>query len=101
VVAQWVDELHTWAPQCRVAALPPAKHMTAEEVVASVRRAALDNDTLGVLVCSYSMLLRYPGLRKGRWGWVVLDEGHKISNPQTQIAQMVKQFDTRFVHLPI
>ncbi len=47
------------------------------------------------------VLTTYEGLRAGRehllnvrWGYAVLDEGHKIRNPDTEITLVAKQLPT-------
>ena len=47
------------------------------------------------------MLTTYEGLRAGRehlldvrWGYAVLDEGHKIRNPDTEVTLVAKQLPT-------
>ena len=47
------------------------------------------------------VLTTYEGLRAGRehllgvrWGYAVLDEGHKIRNPDTEVTLVAKQLPT-------
>ena len=45
----------------------------------------------GVLVVSYEALRMYQHLlRRYKWFYVVLDEGHKIKNPRCQVTEAVK-----------
>ncbi|CEI91751.1 hypothetical protein RMCBS344292_06032 [Rhizopus microsporus] len=49
----------------------------------------------GVLITTYSGVQSYREvLLKHQWGYVVLDEGHKIRNPDSETTLAVKQFKT-------
>lgn len=49
----------------------------------------------GILITSYSSILRYKEvLTQQDFDYVVLDEGHKIRNPDAQVTLAVKQFTT-------
>jgi DNA excision repair protein ERCC-6 len=52
----------------------------------------------GVLVTTYSGVKTYRDvLLKHKWGYVVLDEGHHIRNPDTETSILVKRF--KVMHL--
>ncbi|KAG1224825.1 hypothetical protein G6F35_003779 [Rhizopus arrhizus] len=47
----------------------------------------------GVLITTYSGVQTYREvLLKHRWGYVILDEGHKIRNPDSETTLAIKQF---------
>ncbi|KAI8368638.1 SNF2 family N-terminal domain-containing protein [Choanephora cucurbitarum] len=49
----------------------------------------------GILVTTYSGVQSYREiLLKHKWGYVVLDEGHKIRNPDSSTTLAIKQFKT-------
>ncbi|KAI8883343.1 hypothetical protein K501DRAFT_219421, partial [Backusella circina FSU 941] len=49
----------------------------------------------GVLITTYNGVQTYRDvLLKHKWGYVVLDEGHKIRNPDAETAILVKRFKT-------
>ncbi|KAI8388380.1 SNF2 family N-terminal domain-containing protein [Radiomyces spectabilis] len=49
----------------------------------------------GILITTYSGVQTYREiLLKHRWGYVVLDEGHKIRNPDSETTLACKQFKT-------
>ncbi|KAI7894779.1 SNF2 family N-terminal domain-containing protein [Mucor mucedo] len=49
----------------------------------------------GILITTYSGVQTYREiLLKHRWGYVVLDEGHKIRNPDSGTTLAIKQFKT-------
>nr|XP_002736872.2 PREDICTED: DNA excision repair protein ERCC-6-like [Saccoglossus kowalevskii] len=91
VMHQWVREFHTWYPDFRVAIFHDSGSYSGS-------KASLVYDIVksrGVLVTSYAavriqqdMLLRY------QWDYVILDEGHKIRNPDADVTQACKQFRT-------
>ncbi|XP_078715634.1 DNA excision repair protein ERCC-6 isoform X4 [Lampetra fluviatilis] len=67
VMQQWVREFHTWWPQFRVAVLHESGSYSGKK-----------KDTLGA----------HP------WHYVILDEGHKIRNPDAAVTVACKQFRT-------
>ncbi|XP_076819187.1 DNA excision repair protein ERCC-6-like [Clavelina lepadiformis] len=91
VMHQWVRELHSWAPSLRVAILHNSgTHKGSQS-------ALIDNMTLsrGILVTSYERVrLALENLLSKSWHYVILDEGHKIRNPEATITHSVKMFAT-------
>lgn len=58
------------------------------------------NHSRGVLITSYSGVVQHRNQLLARdWDYVILDEGHKIRNPDAQATLVVKQFRTchRFI----
>ncbi|XP_062375805.1 LOW QUALITY PROTEIN: DNA excision repair protein ERCC-6 [Sardina pilchardus] len=91
VMHQWVKEFHTWWPPFRVAVLHETGSFTSKkeklipEIVASH----------GVLITSYSNVrIMQETLQRHDWHYVVLDEGHKIRNPNAHVTTACKQFRT-------
>eukprot|EP00794_Sanderia_malayensis_P008716 gene8716-9647_t len=91
VLHQWVKEFHKWSPQFRVAVL----HKSGSH---SGRKEALIKhivDDKGILVTSYSNLrIHQDQLLRYYWDYIILDEGHKIRNPDAEITLASKQFTT-------
>lgn len=53
----------------------------------------------GVLITTYSGVQTYREvLLKHRWGYVILDEGHKIRNPDSETTLAIKQFKVASIH---
>lgn len=53
------------------------------------------NKDKGILITTYSGLLKYKGhLIEYSWHYLILDEGHKIRNPNSQISAAVKCINT-------
>ncbi|KAK7901079.1 DNA repair protein rhp26 [Exophiala xenobiotica] len=122
VMKQWVNEFHRWWPPFRVAILHSSgsgmvnlrNESTKEdrlldmewdptrsrEPLTSAQKAARKVlnpilDEGGVLVTTYSGLQTYaPLLIPVEWQYAILDEGHKIRNPNTAITIYCKELRT-------
>ncbi|KAE8355080.1 SNF2 family N-terminal domain-containing protein [Aspergillus coremiiformis] len=118
VMKQWVNEFHRWWPPFRVSILHTSGSGMVNIRSESSREDALLSQTwdsrrsLGglragkkvvkrvveeghVLVTTYSGLQTYtPLLIPVEWGCAVLDEGHKIRNPNTSITIHCKELRT-------
>eukprot|EP00793_Prasinoderma_coloniale_P004070 PRCOL_00006245-RA len=96
ILRQWLRELRTWHPAFKVAILhrSAGEHAsTAAGVRALVARVARSAD--GVLVTTYEQLrIHAPVLLGVPWGYAVLDEGHKIRNPDAAVTLVCKQLRT-------
>ncbi|XP_062591329.1 DNA excision repair protein ERCC-6-like [Saccostrea cucullata] len=91
VMSQWVKEFHKWWPLFRVAILHSSGSFTGneEELIWSIVKDK------GVLITSFSTLVIHQDkILPYDWHYVVLDEGHKIRNPDAQVTQACKQFRT-------
>ncbi|XP_036999013.2 DNA excision repair protein ERCC-6 isoform X3 [Artibeus jamaicensis] len=91
VMHQWVKEFHTWWPPFRVAVL----HETGSS---THKKEKLIQDIVhchGILITSYSYIrLMQDNISRHDWHYVILDEGHKIRNPNAAITLACKQFRT-------
>ena len=113
VMRQWVNEFHTWWPPMRVAIL----HSSGSGMIDLTREEALEHrkskseDTKSqrmaakivdrVTRLGHVLVTTYAGLRIYRqqlvpvkWSYVILDEGHKIRNPDSEISLTAKQLLT-------
>eukprot|EP01116_Phalansterium_solitarium_P008006 TRINITY_DN2117_c0_g1_i4.p1 TRINITY_DN2117_c0_g1~~TRINITY_DN2117_c0_g1_i4.p1 ORF type:complete len:1139 (-),score=414.46 TRINITY_DN2117_c0_g1_i4:186-3602(-) len=92
VLQQWVHEFHRWYPPLRVAILHPSgSHQGSRaELVRSVARTdgAVLLTTYDSVRANLKLLLKQP------WHYVILDEGHKIRNPDAAVTLALKQFGT-------
>lgn len=97
VLNQWLREIRSWYPPFRVAIL----HESAagrggsrrESRAALVRRIA--SSDAGILLTTYEQLrIRHEELLPIAWGCVILDEGHKIRNPDADMTIVAKQLAT-------
>lgn len=98
VIRQWQREFQRWAPEISPVLLLHGSEMNE---VANSRLAALRAvcDTApgacSVLVTTYEMVRsNAASLLAERWQYVVLDEGHKIRNPDAEVTLVCKSFNT-------
>nr|CCC91516.1 putative DNA excision repair protein [Trypanosoma congolense IL3000] len=91
VLRQWVVEMHRWAPYMRTCVMhvSSASGMSRDELIASVK------GTPAVLLTTYSAVREHCCLlHSACFQYIVLDEGHKISNPEATVTIAVKSFPT-------
>ena len=98
VMRQWVRELRRWAPEIETQLLHnstgASDPATRAKLVRDVVRTG-EGGACAVLVTSYEAVRQHAGLLlQQRWQYVVLDEGHKIRNPDAAITQVCKRFNT-------
>lgn len=122
VMKQWVNEFHTWWPALRVAILhssgsgminvqsestredkmldeiwdPTKRNQPMTQAQKNAKRLVQPVlEKGGVLVTTYSGLQTYaPILIPVDWSFAILDEGHKIRNPNTAITIYCKELRT-------
>ncbi|GBL90945.1 DNA excision repair protein ERCC-6 [Araneus ventricosus] len=91
VMHQWLKEFYTWWPYFRVAIL----HESGSFVGKKDSLIRIINKSHGVLITTYNGVVQHQeNLLKHEWHYVILDEGHKIRNPDSQATLAVKQFRT-------
>uniref|UniRef100_A0A8C0AQB2 DNA excision repair protein ERCC-6 n=1 Tax=Buteo japonicus TaxID=224669 RepID=A0A8C0AQB2_9AVES len=91
VMHQWVKEFHTWWPPFRVAILHETGSYTNKKVKLIHEIASCH----GILITSYSYIrLMQDSIHSYDWHYVILDEGHKIRNPNAAVTLACKQFRT-------
>uniref|UniRef100_A0A3P8TLN1 DNA excision repair protein ERCC-6 n=1 Tax=Amphiprion percula TaxID=161767 RepID=A0A3P8TLN1_AMPPE len=96
VMHQWVKEFHTWWPPFRVAVLHETGSFTSnkEKLIPEIASCH------GILITSYSAVRNMQDtLQRYDWHYIILDEGHKIRNPNAGVTTACKQFRTphRFI----
>eukprot|EP00741_Cyanophora_paradoxa_P022391 tig00021463_g21617.t1 len=94
VMRQWVREFHSWYPPLRVSILHESGSSSArgESRTDLISKVAMNGD---VLVTTYEQVrILAKRLVRHRWQYVVLDEGHKIRNPDAEVTLACKQFKT-------
>lgn len=113
LLRQWVSEFHRWWPPLRVAILHSSgsgmlnprleddddlvRHRSvANKSLSAVRRIVKGVVAKGhVLVTTYTGLQTYASeLLPVEWEYAVLDEGHKIRNPNAEITVTCKELNT-------
>ncbi|XP_055929962.1 DNA excision repair protein ERCC-6-like isoform X1 [Argiope bruennichi] len=91
VMHQWLKEFYTWWPYFRVAILHESGSFMGKKE--SLIRIITKNH--GILITTYTGVVQHQeNLLKHEWHYVILDEGHKIRNPDAQATLAVKQFRT-------
>ncbi|XP_010172927.1 DNA excision repair protein ERCC-6, partial [Antrostomus carolinensis] len=91
VMHQWVKEFHTWWPPFRVAILHETGSYTNKKAKLIHEIASCH----GILITSYSYIrLMQDNIHSYDWHYVILDEGHKIRNPNAAVTLACKQFRT-------
>lgn len=117
LMLQWVSEFHKWWPPLRVALLHGCgSHLGTFflqfinflfiNFLSSGTKKSLISDiikTKGVLITSYKGAVNLmKELDRYVWHYVVLDEGHKIRNPESQVGGLIislSSFKTIFFRL--
>ena len=90
IMTQWLREFHSWYPELRVLVL----HDSVQSQHGQGKEAVLDRlfSAAHVLITTYECARLYRQLLLHReWGYCVLDEGHKIRNPDAAITLTCKQ----------
>ena len=92
VLTQWTRELHRWYPPLRVVMM----HSSGSAVASTkhLLRSASGRGG-GVLLTTYDAIRRSGDLlQRQEWSYVILDEGHKIRNPNAAVTLACKALDT-------
>ena len=85
---QWVAEFHHWWPPLRVAVL----HSSGSHSGSKAQLVRNINSSGGVLVLSYQAVTSLiDTITNLSWHYVILDEGHKIRNPDAKVTLAVKR----------
>lgn len=91
VMYQWLAEFRKWWPPFRVAILHATGAYNGDKT--SLVRGI--NKAKGILIVSYPGVVIYQdALHDFDWHYAILDEGHKIRNPDAQVTLACKRFRT-------
>ncbi|KPJ08306.1 DNA excision repair protein ERCC-6 [Papilio machaon] len=91
VIYQWVSHFHYWCPNLRIAVLhhSGSHNGNHNQLLRDVQASH------GILLITYEGIVKYSKcLLSYKWHYLILDEGHKIRNPETQVSKLVKKFQT-------
>eukprot|EP00730_Choanoeca_flexa_P003882 TRINITY_DN11532_c0_g1_i2.p1 TRINITY_DN11532_c0_g1~~TRINITY_DN11532_c0_g1_i2.p1 ORF type:complete len:1223 (+),score=289.37 TRINITY_DN11532_c0_g1_i2:178-3669(+) len=92
VIHQWIKEFHRWWPPFRVAALHSSGGYDGKGSIIDVIGSAGAGH---VLVTTYSQLRSSAvQLQRYHWHYAILDEGHKIRNPDAAVTLAAKSLET-------
>ncbi|KAL5604233.1 hypothetical protein BROUX41_002213 [Berkeleyomyces rouxiae] len=87
----WKREFGRWTPEVNVLVLQGSKEERQDLI--NNRLATEDFD---VCIASYEIVLREKShLRKFAWGYIIIDEAHRIKNEESSLAQVVRLFNSR------
>ncbi len=100
VMSSWVNEFKKWCPTMRVVRL----HSSDEQERIRLRHEVLGNPSgFDVAVTTYDMATSQAfGMAlssKIHWRCLVLDEGHKVKNDETQITGALRNFHRQYTLL--
>ncbi|XP_059059147.1 DNA excision repair protein ERCC-6-like [Achroia grisella] len=91
IIYQWVSHFHFWYPLLRIAVL----HHSGSHVGNHSKLIRDMHQSHGILLVTYAGIGKYSkDLLARKWHYVILDEGHKIRNPNTQVSKLIKKVDT-------
>lgn len=84
LIAQWKKELNIWAPGLGVNEFKTKRQAMIKKIFTY---------PYGLLLITYEILHKeHKLLRKNKWFYVILDEGHKIKNPEAELTKLCKEF---------
>ncbi|VDM09064.1 unnamed protein product [Wuchereria bancrofti] len=94
LIRQWLKEFRTWFPLCRVAILHSSGSFHGQSAQL-IRKMVISRSDGSVLLTSYGTFAKNrKHLVDKIWHYIILDEGHKIRNPDAQITLAVKEIRT-------
>ena len=95
MLRQWLREIREWYPSFRVAILHESARSKNSSFSRSQVVARIASAPSGVLLTTYDQMRICKGeLGRVNWGYVVLDEGHKIRNPDAEVTLAAKSLRT-------
>ena len=95
MLRQWLREIREWYPPFRVAILHESARSKNSSYSRSQVVARIASARSGVLLTTYDQMRICKGeLGRVNWGYVVLDEGHKIRNPDAEVTLAAKSLRT-------
>ncbi|KKA29502.1 hypothetical protein TD95_001584 [Thielaviopsis punctulata] len=87
----WKREFGKWTPEVNVLVLQGSK-----EERQNLINGRLAEEDFDVCIASYEIVLREKAhLRKFAWGYIIIDEAHRIKNEESSLAQVVRLFNSR------
>ena len=87
----WKREFGKWIPEINVLVLQGAK-----DERATLINEKLVDEKFDVCITSYEMILREKShLKKFAWGYIIIDEAHRIKNEESSLAQIIRLFNSR------
>ncbi|XP_016766977.1 DNA excision repair protein ERCC-6 isoform X3 [Apis mellifera] len=96
LMEQWVKHFHEWWPILRIVVLHQSGTYNGKNnIIGNLEYLIHSLKSGGIIITSYSGMLKHKDLLvSNQWHYVILDEGHKIRNPQAKVSKAVKEFST-------
>jgi DNA excision repair protein ERCC-6 len=90
VMNQWVRELQSWWPYFRVGIFHSSSTRPKMKTLKKINK-----DPRGIIITTYEGIRIHQSALVGlEWGSIILDEGHRIRNPDSEITLACKRFET-------
>lgn len=84
----WQREFAKWVPEFETLILTGDKDQRAEIIANDIMACKFD-----VVILSYELVIKEKAtLRKFAWGYIVIDEAHRIKNEQSMLSQVIRLF---------
>jgi DNA excision repair protein ERCC-6 len=94
VLRHWANEFAKWSPVHSTVIFHPSEMQQHNENVEAITQSVFDDPTQ-VLITTYEQLRKHQELfTKRKWQYVILDEGHRIRNPDAAVTLACKRFRT-------
>lgn len=94
LMGQWVTELNKWFPRCRTAIFHSSGSFDGSRS-SLLRKMSVPRSSGSVLITSYTTFTMFKSdFKKINWHYVILDEGHKIRNPDAKTTIALKEIRT-------
>lgn len=99
VIHQWLREFNKWAPEFRTFVYHGSLHNSSNQLNSILKKCVQSTSNsenrISVMITTYDTVrINASEVLKINWDYVVLDEGHKIRNPNSSITITCKQFNT-------
>lgn len=87
-LSNWNSEMAKWCPSLSVLVLQGDKRARAELMAAA-------EGSLDVVLLSFeTVLIEFAWLQRQRWGYLIMDEAHRIKNEQSKLSQRVRALES-------
>jgi len=95
-ISQWVSELNKWAPHLRLLVMHSAGEALNRGIFQKngLIKSILKNGD--ILITTYNGFVSSQDriFKRNSWGYIILDEGHKIRNPDAEVTIAFKRMPT-------
>jgi len=90
-LSNWVNEFKRWCPSFHTESLQGSADERKQIVDDIIRPGKFE-----VLITTFEQcIINAKALKKIKWGYMVIDEAHRIKNENSMLSEIVRQFSTR------